>query len=162
MCGLPSHHHGRGSRTTGAKHSQVSSPSSLLSLSNHHSLSSPPPSLSSLSQFVNSICDSLPFFQFSLFLCHLFCLSSHLPLSFLLFPDPLPSPFFSLNSYCLHLSTPPSPSFLPFPPSYLLPPSSLLPLPPFLPPPPPFLSLPHPPDISSSLARCHSMLVTMQ
>ena len=67
MCGLPSHHDGRGSRTTGAKHSQVSSPS--------------------LSQFNN-------FF-------------SHFPLSFLLFPDLLPSPFFSLN--------------------YLLPPSSLLP-----------------------------------
>ena len=155
MCGLPSHHDGRGSRTTGAKHSQVSSPPTLPSLSKLHSsfpfFSPSLPLFPSLYQFVNSICDSLPFFQFSLFLRHLFSLPSHLPLSFLLFPDPLPSPFFhsTLIGYLLPLSTPPSPSFLP--------------LPPFLPPvPPPSLSLSLPPGISSSLARCHSMLVTMQ
>ena len=112
MCGLPSHHDGCGSRTTGAKHSQVSSPPTL-----------PSPSLLTTS-------------------------FSHFSLSFLLFPDPLPSPFFHLTliayllpSFSLSLPTsslflspssylslllPPSPHLLPsssLPPPFLLPPS---------------------------------------
>ena len=118
MCGLPSHHDGHGSRTTGSKHSQVSSPS--------------------LSQFVNNFF----FFTFSSFLSPI---SRSSPFSIFftqLSPYLLPPPYLSPPPPYL---SPPPPSSLP--PPYLLPTSSLPPPSLFPPPPPPPSSLP-PPSLS--------------